>query len=1265
MIKKLLLSLLVILIGISVSMAQQATFKGTVRNVLSGDKVEHATVFLKQEGKVVNMAYTDDKGEYQLFGVSPGTYDIQVDGPPFICGNTITKEKVSIKSGDVSRIDIDINCANGLDPLVIVWEPPVFEQGKTQSSVRISGDDLRKTSGRSISGALANMEGISSQDGTIKSVRGKRSDGQKTIIDGVTVIGGSNVPMATVGEAEMIQGGIPAEFGDGTSFMVINTRGVAEKFNGSFELRGSLEGYNNFLASAFLTGPILKGKNANDPARIGFMIAAEVGYDQEPRPLHGGSWVVKDDALKRISETPLRYPDPNAPDVHRFAAEYLTADDFVKTRVRKNAADWNYLVQAKLDFLPTKDGKLKLTVGGTYEFSKSKRWTTYNSLLNSANHGNETNNTLRLNARINHRVYTSDGSNDIFKNLMYDIGVGYSVYNYTREDANHKDNFFNYGYIGKFKTEKRKMYERVDEYIVRDSLDNPIAVYYGYNVFRTVYDSVMTFTPGTANPLLTNYTTNFINGFSPEDVFMYNGLRYNSEAYRTYGALLNGDQLSRDIYSLYSVPGTIDYDGVTYQKQQQQSIEAKASLSLNLADHEIKLGFNFEKRTTRNFSINAVPLWQLMRNLQNRHMTQLDEANPIVRNDTLDFNQFINENSQSVFDRNMRIAKGLDPYGYDGQWLDIDNYDPTEFNLGLFSPEELLLGTSAGASQMLSLYGYDYTGKKIRGKTDITKFFEGVDQNGRNTYELGAYEPIYMSMYIQDKFSIQNLMFNIGLRVDRFDANQQSLKDPFILRDAYKVKELKAQLIKDGKDFADFSGLTGNQYDEWYVYINQRDMDYGIQGSNFESSNIIAYRNGMQWYNANGQEIVDPVTVLRTTGGPLLKTAPVAGAITKVSADAFEDFIPQWTWQPRLSFSFPVSDQSHFTAHYNIITRRATDLRISPVEYLFVEKLGSNSNNVLSNPGLKPQRSVEYEIGFSQRVGERSAVNITAYYSEIKDEVQVYRYSGAYPSTYYSYANIDFGTIQGFSFSYNLTKFKNISLRASYTIQFAKGTGSDASSQKEIVASGQPNLRTLVNLSHDQRHRISATFDYRFDGGAAYSGPTTSKATKDGKKKEIKWLENVGINILFSAGSGMPYTRSSTPFSAYLASGTRRVSGSFNGSHRPWTFQCDLRLDKTFTFKTKNKKDKEGNEISNSGRDTYMILYLDIQNIFNIKNILSVYDFTGNPDDDGYLSAAQYQQEIQNQTDVAAFRNYYQMMVNNPLNFGRPATVSLGIQFGF
>ena len=62
--------------------------------------------------------------------------------------------------------------------------------------------------------------------------------------------------------------------------------------------------------------------------------------------------------------------------------------------------------------------------------------------------------------------------------------------------------------------------------------------------------------------------------------------------------------------------------------------------------------------------------------------------------------------------------------------------------------------------------------------------------NGNFTQADRDYQPIYMAGYIQDKFAFKDLIFNIGLRVDRFDANQLVLKDPYLFYPAKTAGEV-------------------------------------------------------------------------------------------------------------------------------------------------------------------------------------------------------------------------------------------------------------------------------------------------------------------------------------------------------------------------------------------------------------------------------------------------------------------------------------------
>ena len=1254
MIKKLLATLGVIILFVSAAFSQ-SQIKGKVTDQTKSP-LAYTRVFLKVGDRVVNMATADDKGDYAMFNIGAGTYDLVADA--VMVNKTMTKSNVIVPSNQVVFIDFEIDLTTDVEEVVITWEPPVFSQDNTTSSSRMSGDNIRTTPGRSVTSALANLEGVSSVDGAMTSVRGNRSDGQQTIVDGMRVRGSSGVSMSSIEEVQLIQGGVPAEYGDGTSFTVITTKQAPKDFHGSLELRGSIDGYNNFLVAATITGPLLKGKTKNDPTRIGFLFSGEISYTHDGAPARGGTWVANDETLEALIAKPLRY-SPSEYGVYYQEGCYLTSESFHKERVRKNAGGWDYLGQLKFDFIMGKRHNMKLSLSGSYEYSKGKSWGSTYALFDGDNNPISTSSNTRVSARFNHRVVSDTTGTATLKNLMYDINASYTHVGSTSYAAHHKDRLFEYGYVGQFTTNKAKGYDYYDELILNDSIE-----LHGVYEFNGWYDSVVTFRVNpdyNVNPILSQYTLNFLEEFPIESIREYLGsLPYDLNLYQSLGALRNGDSPDL-IYSMYYSPGTV-LGG--YSKSTMDQIGLKASISMNIKDHELKFGYDFEKLTYRGYGIAPISLWTLMRNETNSHITELDKDNPIITYGDeyiyVDYDRYVNLDAQTVFDRNLRTHLGLNPDG--DEWIDIDNLAPSTFSVDMFSAEELLLGTSAGTSPLVSYYGYDYTGKKNNKKTTIDDFFNNME-NGQKTYNIGAYEPIYMAFYIQDKFAINSLLFNVGLRVDRFDANQSVLKDPYLFREAYTVGDLR-QLNNNLK-------FVGNATDEWVVYYSGNDVymsEADISGGEFNSQSIVGYRYKDTWYDASGAEVVDPEDALSlNVNGPILKNEiDQTNSITKVESGAFTDYKAQWSVMPRISFSFPVNDNSLFYAHYNIITSRPTNLQISPVDYLFISKRNS-AGDIIYNPNMKPQQSIDYEIGFRQKIGVKSAISISAYYSEKRNQIQAFRFSGAYPNTYYSYQNIDFGTVQGFTFSYRMNRTKNITLSANYTLQFAKGTGSSSQSQLAILQAGQPNLRTLTNLSFDQRHRIGVNFDYRFESGVNYDGPTSDKTViVDGKEtvKTIEWLANTGFSLLFSAASGTPYTRSSTPYSTIVSGTNSTLSGTINGSNMPWQYQCDLRIDKTFMFNfNKNKKDENGK--AKAAKIGYVTVYVDIQNLFNFKNIISVYDYTGNADDDGYLSAAAYQQQINSQVYVPSYIDYYTMRVQNPYNYSRPIRASLGIQFGF
>ena len=525
-------------------------------------------------------------------------------------------------------------------------------------------------------------------------------------------------------------------------------------------------------------------------------------------------------------------------------------------------------------------------------------------------------------------------------------------------------------------------------------------------------------------------------------------------------------------------------------------------------------------------------------------------------------------------------------------------------------------------------YGYDIYGNKNEANNTLKDFFTHKDDNGQYTRNIAAYNPIYQAGYIQDKFAVEDLIFNVGLRIDRFDANQKVLKDRYLLYSAYTAGA--------DVDLLNSNSTPSTIGDDYVVYVD--DIE--------NPSAVVGYRNGDVWYNAEGLVISDPTLLAEAAGGKIAPYLinPDDAKNGDVKMDAFEDYTPETVFMPRIAFSFPISDEAQFFAHYDVLTQRPpTGNRLEPVDYLFMaDRVGAT----LNNPNLKPEKTVDYELGFAKTLSLKSALKISAFYKELRDMIQITNTLAAYPAQYYTYGNIDFGTVKGMSINYDLRRTNNIQLTANYTLQFADGTGSSATSGASLVSTGQPNLRTTIPLSYDQRHAISASVDYHYGDGKDYDGPVWFGANV---------FQNAGANLMLSAGSGTPYSRQSniTQEAADGINDRSTLAGNLNGSRLPWQFRMNLKVNKSFEIKWNDKKSSNFN------------VYVQVQNLLDAKNIISVYRATGNPEDDGYLTSSAAQNAIDAKNDAEAFRYLYSLAVNNPSNYSLPRMWRAGISLQF
>lgn len=1228
MLKKLLLSVAIILASSAIVFAQQGALKGKITDKKTKEPIPFANVVLEAGGKQISGATTDFDGFYTIKPIPPGKYDVKTSFVGFkgsqVTGVIISSDKITFQTFELESTTESIV---GIE--VVEYKNPLIEKDGGSAGGTVTSDQIAKMATRTASGVAATVGGVYSNESNGEmNVRGARADGTVTYIDGMKVQGGSSssVPAQAIEQVTVITGGLPAQYGDATGGVInITTKGPSREWGGGveyltsepFDAIAADEGYN--LLGFSVQGPLILGKDKQSSSSLlGFFLSGELNAVKDGNPSAIGVYKVNNAKLSELETNPIR---PTGQGFGYYKnSEYIKKADLDHTKSRPNVADKGINLSGKLDVRTTKT--TNLTFGGNMDISKTNRNVVGNTnnftLFNYKNNPEEFIQSYRLFGRFTQRFNSSDSGkkNSLIKNVYYSVQADYSMYKRILQDAEHKDNLFNYGYVGKFKTYNTRSYEDS----TTGYLGNTIKIHNGFK------DTLFTFEAGNQNPELSSYTSQYYQMYDRAS-----GGWLNKDAVQTNGGLLNGDEPSK-VYGLWDNTGTI-YDSYSITDNRQMSFNASGSADVK--NHAISIGFNYEQRNYRQVSYNPRELWTLGHQLANKHIAQLDKSAEHTHfisgsQDTIWYDRKISKDEQAFFDYNLRNKVGFDVNGAD--WIDVDNYDPSTFSIDMFSADELF--REGNRRMLVSYFGYDYKGKKLSNKPSFDDFFTAKDEYGNYKREIGAFEPIYMAGYITDKFAFNDLIFNIGVRVDRFDANQKVLKDQYSLFETKKVSEV-----------TNLGAHPSSMKPSYVVYVNDLNTP----------TSILGYRNGSTWYNAQGAVIQDP-TILYTPNGiaPYL----VDPKNTTLSSKAFQDYEPQVNVMPRISFSFPISDEALFFAHYDVLTKRpTTGLRLDPTDYYFIYAMG---NDVLSNPDLKPEKTIDYELGFQQKLSNTSSLKFSTYYRELRNMVQVVRINGAYPVSYNTWGNYDFGTVKGLTIAYDLRRTGNVWLKASYTLQFADGTGSSTTSGLNLVNSGQPNLRTTSSLDYDQRHAIQIVADYRFADGKDYTGPVLSRVIKGTDKvKETQVLANTGVNVTFIGGSGTPYSKQSNIFGEALGSGTSILQGQINGSRLPGQFRIDARIDKDISFTIGGKK--EGSK----AKELEVNVYVQILNVLNTKNVLSVYRATGNPDDDGYLTAAQYQKDINSQLDQQAFREQYQVKINDPDNYSMPRILRLGLSLNF
>lgn len=1233
--------------------AQNAKLSGKVFDKVTKEPIPFAGVKLLSGGAIKGGGVADFEGNFSISPITPGTYDLEASA----VGYTSYKlEKISIGFEETKRVQIAMSeQSTTTGPVEVIAYKKELIGVSNGERVSLSADEIAKIPTRNVNTMIATQANVfSADDGRGVNIKGMRTSDNAVFINGIRQFGTSLPPAEAISELAIVSGGIPAQYGDALGGIIsVTTKTAAQKL--SYGIQGETSSlfdqwHYNFVGING-SGPIIRRKEVLEDGTVtdgktilGFFGAVQFTSNADANPSALPIYKVKNSSLDRLRAQPLTVFG----NTFTSTSNFYTMDDLERVKARPNMASKSLQTNFNIDFQPSDN--IILTVGGNVNYSGDRLGpnennggnapdpNSYQNLFNYSN--NPFAREWNYNGFIRFRQTFNTGIADtgsLLKNVYYQVQADYT----NRFRETYDPRFYNrlneYNYLGKFDIKTTDFDQRQLELPCVEGFDeegNPILSQRVFNPApNTTYRLMNTpiglgFTPSNLNPDLAA-----INSQLFRDVNIFSDF-----VLLTLGGYLNGTGSGSINDNAYFFPA-LGKSMRSYSKTLDQQVRFSFQAAAEIKNHNLKIGGEFEQRIIANYNTGG-SLFPRARQQLNGHFintgvecrldTIFEGTERIVKitsvpviTPKLDNNG--RPQGQSDFDFNFRRRNNIPV----NQVIFLDNYGPNSFSINDFSVTDIL---DAGNNPLASWQGYSPYGKnKVFSQSSFNDFF--TDTINR---PIDAFRPLYYAGFIEDKFEIGDLILRLGLRVDAFDVNTPVLRDKYSLTKLVTAKEYYANAGLPKPNSVD---------DNWAVYVSQPARNFN--GSNYNEFGVVGFRNGDTWYDANGIETNNPAS-LEVNGNvnPFFDVQNKSNfeknlqRQTGITLDAFRDFAPQINFMPRISFSFPISESSLFYAHYDVLTQRPLGVDgggnlqqnyAAPIDYYSMLVGGGG---FINNPNLRPQKKIDYAIGFQQALNSKSALKLSAFYSEIKDLIQVVNVNYAYPIRYQTSGNQDFSVVKGLSLQYDLRRSDNFTATASYTLSFAEGSASNFAGA--LLNTSTPNLRNTTPVNYDQRHAIKLNFDYRFNEN---EGPEVFG---------IKPFENMGLNATFYAGSGTPFTQDGSPWG-----GRYQIKGSINGSRLPWNNRTSVRVDKSFILK------KAG------GRPHNINVYLYVQNLFDAQNVLGVYSRTGSATDNGYLVSDFGKQQISQQINPDTYVAFYNLLMANPDNISLPRRFRLGISYNF
>ena len=411
----------------------------------------------------------------------------------------------------------------------------------------------------------------------------------------------------------------------------------------------------------------------------------------------------------------------------------------------------------------------------------------------------------------------------------------------------------------------------------------------------------------------------------------------------------------------------------------------------------------------------------------------------------------------------------------------------------------------------LKLDSYTIRPAIVTGLAEEVKPFQPAVPDETSFYrQKYARDPRLITAYIQDKIEYKNIIMNIGMRYDYFDPNSVVPTDP-----------------EDPNIYGPFKNK--------HIYKGWVDPNHVLTPAEMDA------------YKAQFTEY----------------TPDELRALMHKKVNATMQF------SPRLGIAYPITDRGviHFAyGHF---------FKIPEFFYLYDNpdfKLSKGGGYyVFGNAGLRPEKTVHYEIGLQQQLTDNIGVDVSLFYKDTRDWVGTSPLIDTpIPSIkYVRYENKDYENVRGVTVKTKKRFSDNWYGEVDYSFMVAEGTYSNPGDAYNDLLNEDEPRKSLIPMGWDQRHTFSAQFAYMISG----------------------WT----LSMIGTYNTGRPYT---PDFAKGEFVGSSSVIGLRENSARlPAVRNMDIMISRNFFF----------------GRTRFQ-LFLNVFNVFDIKDVTGVYADTGSPE---------------------------------------------------